>query len=582
MRNFPFSIVFPICCVCLIGGAGLAQEKPGATPAVFIVAVKGECLGDRPFAVINGQVRMLPGSAKPRTRNAKTVLMRFADDPAMRKTVEKEFKKSRAFRVVDSLNRADLVFHICSSYLEQLTPNHFPHRNPFPADSRVGSQAAVVSVEALKLHASAYQELLRTAIWEADTMTPEDVRKQREKEKKQGAGKDDEEGDRMSALQLSDRIVFSTGAMLAGESFSPNDLVKLFLKEAPSLADKLAALPKPQPTDRNVAAGASPSASASGRENNASVASQPNAAGRSNEDAPLRIETTLVLVPVSVMDRDGKFAPGLTVKDFQVFEDGAQQEITDFGSADNPLHIALMLDVSGSTRFKIEDIQDAALAFVDQMQPLDQVMVISFDSRVMVDAEFTSDRERLRRAILRTRTGGGTRFYDALDLTLTERVNKIQGRKAIVLFTDGVDTVSRLAGWKDIVTRFEEAGVLVYPVRYDTWDDMQANFSPALPPGVTRTLPGSTKEEYETAAKRLKELATRTGGRYYEVENIGDTKQAFSSIAEELRRQYWLGYYPANAARDGRYRKIRVTVNQPEVVVRARDGYRMAAGEGKQ
>jgi len=161
-------------------------------------------------------------------------------------------------------------------------------------------------------------------------------------------------------------------------------------------------------------------------------------------------------------------------------------------------------------------------------------------------------------------------------------MNKIQGRKAMVLFTDGVDTLSRLAGWQDIITRFEEAGVLVYPVRYDTWSDMQANFSSRLPLGATRTMPGSTKEEHEAASRRLKELATRTGARYYEVENIGATKRAFASIAEELRRQYWLGYYPANTARDGRYRKIRVTINQPEVVVRARDGYRPATDGGRQ
>ncbi len=573
MRNFPFSIAFLICCVCLIGVAGLAQEKPGDAPAIFIVAVKGECLSDRPFAIINGRARVLPRSVNSRTTTGKTVLMRFTDDPAMRKTIENEFKKSRAFRVVDSLDQADLVFHVCSSYLEQLVPNRFPRRPPFPADSRIASQAAAVSVDSLRLHASAYQELLRTAIWDADTLTPEKVRKQREKEKAQGTRKDEEENDRMNFPQRGVRIVFSTSATLAGESFSPKDLVKLFLKEAPSLADKLDALTKPQPAARSVVAGASPPAPA---------ASQPNAVARVNEDTPLRIETTLVLVPVSVMDRDGKFAPGLTAKDFQVFEDGAQQEITDFGSAENPLHIALMLDVSGSTQFKIEDIQEAALTFVDQMRPQDQVMVVSFDSRVMVESEFTNDRERLKIAIMRTRTGGGTRFYDALDLALTERLNKIQGRKAIVLFTDGVDTVSRLAGWKEIITRFEEAGVLVYPVRYDTWSDMQANFSPALPPGVTRSIPGSTKEDYEAAARRLKELAARTGARYYEVENIGDTKQAFASIAEELRRQYWLGYYPANTARDGRYRKIRVTVNNPEVVIRARDGYRMTTGEGRQ
>lgn len=89
-------------------------------------------------------------------------------------------------------------------------------------------------------------------------------------------------------------------------------------------------------------------------------------------------------------------------------------------------------------------------------------------------------------------------------------------------------------------------------------------------------------KDYETAANQLKELAMRTGGRYYEVENISDTKQAFASIAEELRRQYWLGYYPTNTARDGRYRKIRVTVDRPDVVIRARDCYRAPSGESRQ
>src|SRR5262249_56576290 len=126
-----------------------------------------------------------------------------------------------------------------------------------------------------------------------------------------------------------------------------------------------------------------------------------------------------------------------------------------FGSAETPINVALILDVSGSTRFKLEDIQDAALAFVDQLRPQDRVMVVSFDQEVRVEAEFTNERDKLMRAVLRTRTGGGTRVQDALDLALTERLDRIQGRKAMVVFTDGVDNSSYLATCADVTMPFD-------------------------------------------------------------------------------------------------------------------------------
>src|SRR5262249_36736545 len=198
-----------------------------------------------------------------------------------------------------------------------------------------------------------------------------------------------------------------------------------------------------------------------------------------------------------------------------------------FGSAETPINVALILDVSGSTRFKLEDIQDAAMAFVDQLRTQDRVMVVSFDQEVRVEAEFTNERDKLMRAIMRTSTGGGTRVQDALDLTLTERLDKIQGRKTIVVFTDGVDTSSLLASWQDVTERVEESGVIVYPVRYDTLVDVNDIFkAPALPPNMkVPVLGGAYKEEYDRAAQSLKNLAAVSGGRYFEVETISDTKQ---------------------------------------------------------
>jgi VWFA-related protein len=297
------------------------------------------------------------------------------------------------------------------------------------------------------------------------------------------------------------------------------------------------------------------------------------------DPSALRIETTLIVTPVMAMDRDGKYLPGLASTDFEVYEDGLKQEISDFGDSETPIHVALVLDVSGSTRFKLEDIQDAALDFVDQLRPQDRVMVVSFERLVYVESEFTNDREKLMRAILRTRSGGSTRVQDALDLTMTERLEKIQGRKAIVVFTDGVDNASYLATWEDVKARIEESGALVYPVRYDTLENITSAYAGIAPPPNVKSAGEAAEKEYARAAQNLKNLATASGGRYYDVETIGDTKQAFANIAEELRQYYWLGYYPANTVHDGKYHKINVVTGKPGVVLRARLGYRAPADD---
>lgn len=288
-----------------------------------------------------------------------------------------------------------------------------------------------------------------------------------------------------------------------------------------------------------------------------------------NDDV-IRIDTALIYVPVRVMDKDGKYIADLQVKDFKVYEDGVAQEIEHFSAVDDPFNVVLMLDTSGSTRFKIEDIQDAAVTFTEQLRPQDRVMVVSFDQKIWVDTEFTNDRTKLMKAILRTRTGSSTSVYDAVDLVLTERLSKLQGRKAIVLFSDGVDTSSSLATLQSTMERVEESNSIVYSVHYDTRAAVLA--TAPLPPNMI--IPGSSEKDYQRAEKYLLELANRSGGRFYEAATLGDAKQAFASIAEELRRQYGLGYYSKNDQRDGAFRKIRVQGAHPNWAIRSRLGYR--------
>jgi Ca-activated chloride channel family protein len=315
----------------------------------------------------------------------------------------------------------------------------------------------------------------------------------------------------------------------------------------------------------------------------------------------IRVNTTLVTLPVSVTDRDGRYIPNLRKEDFRLWEDGVEQPVAFFSSVDKPFSVVLMLDTSGSTRFRLNEIQDAAITFVNQLRQDDRVMVVSFDDRVRVLSEFTSDRSRLRDAIRRTNPGDGTKLYEAVDLVINQRLNSVEGRKAIVLFTDGVDTTSRNASYVSNVQDAEELDALIYPVQYDTYQDLGGGGSGW--PGSGRWPNsnadilgqilggvfgggrggrggrsggggiGSSRREYEIANRYLHELAEKTGGRSYQGDSSQSLASAFAGIADELRRQYTLGYYPKSQAQAGQRRQVRVRVNQPNLAVRTRDSY---------
>jgi Ca-activated chloride channel family protein len=314
-----------------------------------------------------------------------------------------------------------------------------------------------------------------------------------------------------------------------------------------------------------------------------------NGQGETVEGDVIKIDTTLVTVPFSVKDRNGRYIPDLRREDFRVFEEGVEQKITYFATVDQPFTVVLVIDTSNSTNFKLEDIQEAAISFVNQLRADDRVMVVSFDDQINVLSEPTNDFDKLTRAIRRTRTGGGTRLYDAVDQVINKHLKRINGRKAVVLFTDGVDTSSRRATYESTVRDAEELDALIYPVAYDTRDSMGSiggGGQIPLPGGrggiiIGTPFPrlpgptggGTTQEEYRRASAYLSELAQKTGGRVYNGSSTIGLSQAFAWVAEELRRQYSLGYYPSPHGQEGQRRQIKVRVGQPSLIVNARDSY---------
>ncbi len=181
----------------------------------------------------------------------------------------------------------------------------------------------------------------------------------------------------------------------------------------------------------------------------------------------LKIDTDLVTVPLIAMDRSGMYVTDLRKEEFTISEDDVSQEVAFFGRVAAPFHVVLLLDTSASTQGKLREIQQAANTFVEQLQSVDRVKVISFDDKVTDLNEFTSDRSALRAAISSTRTGDGTKVYDAVELAINT-IRRIKGRKAIVVFTDGVDWHSDHATFEGTVRSLYEEGVVIYPIRYDT------------------------------------------------------------------------------------------------------------------
>ncbi len=300
----------------------------------------------------------------------------------------------------------------------------------------------------------------------------------------------------------------------------------------------------------------------------------------------VKLKATLVNVPVIVSDREGRYLSGLRAEDFTLYNDHVKQPIAVFEATQEPLNVALLLDTSLSTRDVLGEIKDAAMNFIKRLRPQDRAMIVSFDYDVHVLSRLTADRRALERAVKEAEIGeyAGTVLRDALMKVTDESLRPVQGRKAIVLLTDGKDHGSA-TGESEALEAAEESGAMIYAIFYRTgfaprfdgaggWR-RRGGFGDRMPRrarGMERRRERAERKNGE-AADYLDELAEASAGRFYRSE-VTDLKKTFDLIADELRHQYRLGFYANGERPDATVHRLTVQVARPGAVVRARRTYR--------
>jgi VWFA-related protein len=306
------------------------------------------------------------------------------------------------------------------------------------------------------------------------------------------------------------------------------------------------------------------------------------AAVEAQEPEPIErlvIDTRLVSVPVIVSDRTGHYIPNLRPQNFKLYDNNVEQKIEFFDAAEEPLNVVLLLDTSRSTRGVLDDIRSAAREFLRALRPKDRAMIVSFDKDVEQLSPLTSDHRVLEKAISRAVVSPyfGTLLNDAVAKTSSTFLQSVNGRKAIVLLTDGEDGGSQ-TGAKELLAQETEADAMIYPIYYEAYlHDGGGVFS-----GLRNIFGKSEKKtplrlkREAAAAEFLTKLADVSGGRFFS-SGATNLSKAFDLIARELRYQYRLGFYPAAEVPRGSLRALKVRVDQKDVSVRARQSYRTTA-----
>ncbi|MFN0087952.1 MAG: VWA domain-containing protein [Blastocatellia bacterium] len=298
-------------------------------------------------------------------------------------------------------------------------------------------------------------------------------------------------------------------------------------------------------------------------------------------DETISIETTEVLLPVTVRDSSGAFIPNLRAEDFLVFEDGTPQAISSFTFKRMPVHVVLLIDTSSSVTKEIEDFKAAALRFVEQLDPEDRVCLIRFDDVVELVQDWTGNRATFKRALNRLQTGMFTKFNDALYLAAHEQLGKVKGRKAIIVLTDGIDSgrgmISEQRAFRTLLEE-ETAVYVVSKTRIQGQRDREelafyaknssSSGNQLRIDGIKQSL-----EQLEESERYLTRIADETGGRIFLPQNFEDLSGVYQQVADELRSQYAIFYTPTNSARDGSYRAVRVKAKQSGLHVTTRFGY---------
>ena len=276
---------------------------------------------------------------------------------------------------------------------------------------------------------------------------------------------------------------------------------------------------------------------------------------RAQDDDVVRVDTDLVVLNITVLDKDGQYVPGLKLADFKVFEEGREvpiKLISSFGAQESPFASVILLDTSGSMESRMSLGRSAAIRFLDGLRPEDVAAVYNFDYRVEQVQDFSSARD-LAPMAFGLRAKGMTALYDAIIRAAESLSDRQEARKAIVILSDGMDTKSKASSGRALDAAMA-IGAGIYAV------DMSASEV------------GSTNNQ-QTAAL-LKNFAEKSGGRFIATPGGPALRDAFASIAQELGHQYTIAFRPPNQTRDGRWRSLDVKLSRPELTVRTRKGYR--------
>lgn len=301
-----------------------------------------------------------------------------------------------------------------------------------------------------------------------------------------------------------------------------------------------------------------------------------------------------VSIPVIVSDREGHYIPGLKKEDFSIFQDGVKQEITFFATYDEPLNIALLLDTSGSTEDVARKIKSAAKDFVQLLNPQDKCLIATFDNEVKILNPFTSDGAVLKNSLNKIKSAqlGGTLMYNAVRQVTQNYFADVQGRKVVVILTDGKDFGSVVTK-EELLDQFEESDILIYTIFYRTG---AAAIDPAtggneknrkksrrkknviIPTGAIyipteEEMTMRERSDEAEAIDALKKMSDTTAGRFY-LSDAPGLSGIFKRMAGELREQYRLGYRPENAGGDTAVHDIIIKVSKPDAVVRFREKVR--------
>ncbi len=261
--------------------------------------------------------------------------------------------------------------------------------------------------------------------------------------------------------------------------------------------------------------------------------------------ADLRVDVPLVEIPVHVTTPLGASVTTLKKGNFRVFEDDVEQDITHFAMDDAPLSIGLVFDSSGSMAHKIRKSSEAAAAFFKTANPEDEFFLVEFNEKPKLAVPFTQNSDEIYKRIVRAKPMGRTSLLDAIRLSLSQMKQAKHLRKAVVIFSDGGDNRSRYTE-TEVMEAMREADVQVYALGIFDLDGRKATL------------------EERNGPQLLANLAAETGGRHFPVEHLEDLPAVCARIGNELRNQYLLGYAPTNAGRDGKYRRVKVVLNDPE------------------